>query len=861
MICNKVKKIVITGGLGYIGSELCKIYSGESRHNKIVVIDSRFVSERVKQLRDWGIEFIHASILDENVLEKELKDADTIIHLAGITDVAYVATEANMAKDNEIKKIGIEGTRNVLRYMGETCKIIFPSTHVVYEGLKETKKDILETEPLSPILTYASGKAQSEEDIKEWGRNYVILRLASVYGYGGDTMRINIMPNLFSKIASQGGTIKLFSGGVQLKSLVPLMDVARCMKFMEEKDEINKEIFHLSKENMTVKEVAELCKKINPSLTLLETKDEIPNLGYTISNKKLLDTGFVFRYDIESCIREMIENWSKKNLKNDLEYIIEGGKKFVDERGRIVNYELTEPINLIGYIDSSRGTVRANHYHPIQEQKCLLISGEYISVTKDLLIKDSPIETKIIREGDIAVIKPHVAHAMVFTQRSIFLNLVRGEREHENYGITHTIPYKLVDDNLRNILLSSYKYGCRCCYRKDLHKVVSLGLSPLANNLLNSKEEKTELFPLELEYCPFCFNVQLSCVVDPGKMFDNYLYQSSTTQSFRNHFKETAEKYIKEFNLSSNSLVVDIGSNDGIALYPLKERGVCVMGVEPAKNIAEIAEKNGIMTFNSYFDTDVAHEILEYGRPKLITASNVFAHADSLDDIANNVFILLKDNGTFIVEVQYLLDTIKDLTFDNIYHEHVNYWTVTSINNFFNRQNLVVYKVEHINTHGGSIRVYVKRKGCEIESSVQDFLDNEQKFGLLNYETYREFGKRIEGVKRNTVQNIKKLKSKYPVIAGYGSPAKATTALNYFGIDNSYIDYIIEDNPLKHGKFIPGVYIPIKNKEYINENPPSIIIVMAWNFFEEIKKNNQDLVQKGIQFISIKDLQKENFTC
>lgn len=855
-----MEKIVITGGLGYIGTELCKLYSGEARYKNITVIDNRFVSERVKQLRDWGINYIQASILDESVLKDVLKDADIVIHLAGITDVAYTKTESNEAKDNEIKEIGVTGTRNVINFANKNCKIIFPSTHVVYEGFSETKTDINENVITCPVLTYAIGKAQSEKDLMNSGKNYIILRLASVYGYSSDTMRMSIMPNLFSKIASQNGTIKMFSGGVQLKSLVPIFDVVRCIKFMAEKHDLSNEVFHLSKETMTVKEVATLCKEINPKLTLVSTDDEIPNLGYTISNKKLLSTGFEFRYNIKECITEMIKNWSAKELNPALEYLDKGGKEFVDFRGTILNYELTEPINLIGYIESKTGSVRANHYHPIQEQKCLLIKGQYISVIKDLSIPNAPIETKIINEGDIAIIKPNVAHTMVFTKDSIFLNLVRGEREHENYGITHTIPYVLVDKSTRVRLLESYKTTCRCCGGNKLKRVISLGNSPLANNLKSSINEESETYPLEMDYCSECHNCQLSCVVPPEKMFDNYLYVSSTAASFRKHFENVADQYIKEFGLNEKSLVVDIGSNDGIALKPLKEKGISVIGVEPAKNIAKIANDNGIDTINSYFDISTVEEILTInGNADLVTASNVFAHSDELTNITLAAFELLKEDGSFIVEVQYLLDTIKDLTFDNIYHEHVNYWSVTSINNFFNRLNLSVYKVEHIDTHGGSIRVFVKRNGCVIDSSVNSFLYNEQEYGMLNFNRYTKFNENVSIIKDRVLENISFLKSKYKVIAGYGSPAKATTSLNYFGVDNKFIDYIIEDNTMKNGKFIPGVNIPIKNKEYCNNNLPEIIIVMAWNFVEDIKLNNKDLIDKGVIFVSIKDLQDPTF--
>jgi len=453
---DKKQKIVIIGGLGYIGTKLCEIYSGETRYKNIIVTDNKFVAERVKQLREWGFEFIQSSILDLEKIQDILKDADIVHHLAGITDVAYTKTESDPEKDKSIIDTAIEGTLNVINSIPKTCKLIFPSTHVVYEGFEETMLDITEDVETRPVLTYSKCKVQNENDIKNSGKNYIILRLASVYGYcASDTMRINIMPNLFSKMASLNEPIKMFSGGVQKKSLVALTDVARCFKFMAESD-INNEIFHLSNENSSVKEVAQICKKIKPETELISTDNEIPNLGYTLSNHKLLSTGFKFLYNLEDSIKEMISFWSPKNINSDLESIIRGQKEFIDERGKISNYELTEPINLIGYIESKAHTVRANHYHPIQEQKCLLVKGKYISVIKDLSSSNSEIEIKIINSGDIAVIKPNVAHTMVFLEDSIFLNLVRGEREHENYGITHTIPYILVNNDLKLKLVEQY---------------------------------------------------------------------------------------------------------------------------------------------------------------------------------------------------------------------------------------------------------------------------------------------------------------------------------------------------------------------------------------------------------------------
>jgi len=845
------KKIVITGGIGYIGTELCKIYSGISWNNEILVIDNRFISERVNQLRNWGIGFIHGDILDKDLVSKHCKDADIVHHLAGITDVPRVKNESNNEKDSKIKLVAEEGTQNILDSINDKCKIIFPSSHVVYEGIEKVKNDIIEEEDTKPILSYASSKANNEKQIKNSGKNYIILRLGSVYGYSTDTARIDIMPNLFSKIASQNGTLKLFSGGRQVKSLVPLVDVARCFKYMEEKNDIFSETFNLTKDTVTVKEVAEICKKYNPKITLKETNDEIPNLGFSLSNKKVLKLGFKFLYTLDESIKEMIFKWSKLNITKDLESVRNGEKEFIDKRGKISNHELTEPINLIGLIDSKKGTIRANHYHPIQEQKCLVTKGQFISVYQDLLNNNSSKITHVVDEGQLIVTKPNTAHAMVFSKDTVFLNLVRGEREHDNYGVTHTIRHVLVDEDERDLLLSCYKFDCRCCGNTKLKRVVSLGYQPLANNLLNKKEEKCELYPLEVNYCDRCHNSQLSVAVNPKKMFSNYLYTSSTSKSFREHFINAAKKYIKDFKLNKKkSYIIDIGSNDGVALRPFKDLGFKkILGIEPAKNLAKLANKNKIKTFNGFLEKKNLSKIKK--NADLILASNVFAHSDKLKEMSECMFKLLGKNGTLIIEVQYLLNTLKDLTFDNIYHEHYNYWSLISLINFFKKQSATIYRAEKINTHGGSIRVYIKKGNkIKIENSVKALIKDEEKFGINKYKTYQEFAKKIYKIRDNVRKNILSLKSKNNKIIGYGSPAKATTALNFFGISDE-IDCIVEDNKFKHGKYLPGMKIPILSKDKIKEKP-DCALVLAWNFFEEIKKNNRDLADK---FVSIKDLE------
>ena len=845
------KKIVITGGLGYIGTEVCKLYSGVSWYHKIVVIDNRFISERVNQIRNWNMEFIQGDILDKELIKKYCSNVDVIHHLAGVTDVPRTKSEVSQNQDKKIKEVGEQGTQNILDVMSSECKIIFPSTHVVYEGINQVRNDIEENEATKPVLSYSSSKAVNEEQLKKSGKNYVILRLGSVYGYSTDTMRIDIMPNLFSKIASQNGTLKLFAGGRQIKSLVPLIDVARCFKFMEENNKIKSEIFNLTKETVTVKEVAEVCKKHNPKITLKETNDEIPNLGFSLSNKKLLNTGFKFLYNLNQNIKEMINKWSKQDLIKDLEFVKNGENLYVDKRGVISNHELTEPINLIGMIESKKGTIRANHYHPQQEQKCLFTKGQIIEIFQDIINPNAPKITQVVNAGQLSIIKPNVAHTMVFTKDTTFLNLVRGERDHENYGITHTIKHIFVDEKERDLLLKNYKFDCRCCGNVNLKRVVSLGYQPLANNLLNKKEEKCELYPLEVNYCDKCHNCQLSVAVNPQKMFSNYLYTSSTSKVFRDHFVNAAKQYTKDLKLNKNkSYIIDIGSNDGVALKPFKELGFKkILGIEPAKNLARIANKNKIKTFNGFLEKKNLKKIKK--NADLVLASNVFAHSDKLKEMAECMLTLISKKGTIIIEVQYLMNTLKDLTFDNIYHEHYNYWSLTSLINFFNQFNAKIVKSEKISTHGGSIRIYVKKdRKVKISESVKKMLKEEEQFGIKKFETYKKFGEEVYKIKENVLTNIKKLKKQNKKIIGYGAPAKATTALNFFGIKDE-IDFIVEDNKLKHNKFVPGVKIPIKNKSFVKDKD-NIILVLAWNFYSYIKKSNLNLSNN---FINIKDLE------
>ena len=317
---------------------------------------------------------------------------------------------------------------------------------------------------------------------------------------------------------------------------------------------------------------------------------------------------------------------------------------------------------------------------------------------------------------------------------------------------------------------------------------------------------------------------------------------------------EAAKKYTKELKLNKNkSYIIDIGSNDGVALKPFLELGFKrLLGVEPAKNLAKLANKNKIKTFNGFLEKKNIKKIKK--NADLILASNVFAHSDKLKEMAECMLSLLSKKGTIIIEVQYLMNTLKDLTFDNIYHEHYNYWSLTSLANFFNQFGAKIFRSEKVNTHGGSIRVYIKKdKKVKIEQSVKRMLKEEETFGIKKYKTYQTFAEKVYKIKDNVLRNIKKLKDNKKLIIGYGAPAKATTALNFFGITKE-IDFIFEDNKLKHNKFIPGVKIPIKSKSHIKDKK-NTLLVLAWNFYSDIKKNNMNLSD---DFVNIKELESNN---
>lgn len=395
---------------------------------------------------------------------------------------------------------------------------------------------------------------------------------------------------------------------------------------------------------------------------------------------------------------------------------------------------------------------------------------------------------------------------------------------------------------------------CRICKNKDLEIFLSLGKSPLANNFLSKEQLETneEIFPLELAFCNNCKLVQLTCVVPPELMFKNYVYVSSTSATFKIHFTKMAKDISNSFKLNDKSLVVDIGSNDGLLLKGFQKLGVKTVGVEPARNIAKIAQKDGVETINDFFSSKVVNELIEKkGNADVVTACNVFAHIDDIDEVMANVKLLLKEDGIFVIEVQYFVDAIEKMTFDNVYHEHLSYYTLTSLNFFFKKHGMDIFNVQRVDTHGGSLKVFVKKSGekHEINEEVKKIMDYEKSIGIEDLETYKKFANKVYGFKEKLISYIKDIKNQGKSVAGYGAPAKSTTLLNFCNIGKDFIDYVVDDNPLKISLYTPGTHIPVVSSEYMDEKTPDYVLILAWNFAHEILKKTKKYADQGVKFI------------
>ncbi|MCI0411454.1 class I SAM-dependent methyltransferase [bacterium] len=395
---------------------------------------------------------------------------------------------------------------------------------------------------------------------------------------------------------------------------------------------------------------------------------------------------------------------------------------------------------------------------------------------------------------------------------------------------------------------------CRICKSQALEQFLSLGLMPPANAFLTADQlkEPEMRFPLAVCLCGNCALVQLKDVVDPELLFKNYVYASSTSSSFRAHFQSFAEQVYHRFKLDSESLVVDVGSNDGILLKPFKELGARILGVDPAENLARIATEAGIDTLPVFFGIKTAQIIAEArGKAHILTANNVFAHVDDLDSFVKAVRAVLREDGVFIFEVPYLVDLLTKNLFDTIYHEHLSYFSLKPLLHHFQKQEMQVFEVQKVDSHGGSLRVFVRNAGAGQESadSVRKLLELEEDLAIYSLETWRSFSDRVQQNREKFRNLFQRLKSAGKRIAGYGAPAKGNTLLNYFGITHRELEYIADDSPLKQNLFTPGSHIPVSSPDRLSVDRPDYVLILAWNFADSIMERLSSFRSSGGKFI------------
>jgi len=396
--------------------------------------------------------------------------------------------------------------------------------------------------------------------------------------------------------------------------------------------------------------------------------------------------------------------------------------------------------------------------------------------------------------------------------------------------------------------------SCRICKNKKLKTILDLGEMPLANAFLDEDQLGREEFfyPLRVVWCESCGLLQIDEIVPPEILFRNYVYVSGTSEALRKHFEGLATEVVNNFNLNSESLVVDIGSNDGTLLKEFRKFGVQVIGVEPAINIAKIAEENGIKTINYFFSEDTAKEIVkENGKADAVTATNVVAHTNDLDDLLKGIAHLLKDDGVFVIEVPYLVDLLDKVEFDTIYHEHLSYFALRPLKMLFEAHDLKIIHVERVTIHGGTIRVFLSKKksSYKINESVSQLISLEMDKGLHEVTAYRKFAERVEKLKADLVSLLQKLKSENKKVIGYGAAAKGNTLLNYYRIGPDLMVFIADLSHMKQNKFTPGTHIPVYSPERIYDAEPDYMVILAWNFSDEIMEQQAEFKEIGGKFI------------
>ena len=396
---------------------------------------------------------------------------------------------------------------------------------------------------------------------------------------------------------------------------------------------------------------------------------------------------------------------------------------------------------------------------------------------------------------------------------------------------------------------------CRFCGTELRHTFADLGLTPLSNSYLTPEQLNQEepVYPLHARVCHKCFLVQLEEFETPERIFSDYAYFSSYSESWLRHARLYSETMVKRFQLNSQSQVVEIASNDGYLLQYFLKQGIPVLGIEPAANVAQAAEQKGIPTETKFFGVGLANELaVARKQADLLLGNNVLAHVPDLNDFVAGLKILLKPDGVITMEFPHLLQLIAGNQFDTIYHEHFSYFSFLTVEEVFARHGLTLFDVEELSTHGGSLRIFAQhaeKADRETTAGVEHLKRREVEAGARRLETYEAFGEKIKETKRGLLEFLKKVKSEGKSVVGYGAPAKGNTLLNYCGIGPDMIDYTVDLNPHKQGHFLPGSHIPIYSPDRIDETRPDYVMILPWNLQEEIISQLGRVRDWGCQFV------------
>lgn len=401
-----------------------------------------------------------------------------------------------------------------------------------------------------------------------------------------------------------------------------------------------------------------------------------------------------------------------------------------------------------------------------------------------------------------------------------------------------------------------HKLNCRFCNSNKIEKIIDFGEVGLAGGFLLPKEfPKEKTYPQQLYFCEDCFLLQIINKVDSKLLFKDYFYFSSAIATLRKHFREYAEEVTKEFLIPDKSTVLEIGCNDGILLKPFIELGIKkVIGVDPSSNVISTIKDPNIITINDFLTEKLSESIVnKYGKVDLICANNVFAHINDMHDITRAIKNLLKPSGVFIFEVHYIGSLIDEVQYDMIYHEHIYYYSLITLQKFFSRFELEIFNIKSIPIHGGSKRYYVRKinklKNEKISLKVINLQKNELQKGYNFKKTFINYAKDVETTKLNLMSLLHKLKNNENTIVGYGASGRANTLIQYCNIDTNLLDYIIDDSPMKQGYYTPKSHLEIRSRESLKEKMPDYILIFAWSFFNEIIEKNISYLHEGVKFI------------